>query len=144
MGNFARLVRDTLSAAAPAAVLSGLPSTAYALARGEDPLEASLAAGTLLTPRETRKIPLLVSGATAHVAVSLGWAFVLAATLPKRHTVLAGAAAGLAIAALDLGVAGARFPRIRALRPGPQAADHVAFGAIAGAVLAHRRRHDTA
>jgi hypothetical protein len=140
MGNLARLVRDTLSAGAAAAVLSGLPSTAYALARGEDPLEASLAAGTLLTPQETRRIALLASGATAHVALSLGWAFALAATLPKRHTALAGAAAGLVIAALDLGVAGRYFPRIRTLRPGPQVADHIAFGAVTGAVLAHRRR----
>jgi hypothetical protein len=132
------LIRNAFAAGAVAGVLSGLPSTAYALVRGDDPLEASLAAGTLLTPRETRTLPLLASGAAAHVALSLGWAFVLAATLPKRHTALAGTAAGLAIAALDLGVVGRRFPRIRALRPGPQIADHVAFGAIAGAVLARR------
>lgn len=130
------LIRKVVAAGAVAGVLSGLPSTVYALARGDDPLEASLAAGTLLRPSENRSLPLLASGAAAHGALSLGWAFVLAVTLPKRHTALAGAAAGLAIAALDLGVVGRRFPRIRALRPGPQIADHLAFGVIAGAVLA--------
>ena len=43
-----------------------------------------------------------------------------------------GALAGLAIAALDLGLVGRRFPRIAALPLLPQLADHAAFGAIAG------------
>jgi len=45
-------------------------------------------------------------------------------------------AAGLAIAWLDLGIARRRFPAIAALRQGPQVADHVAFGAVVGAVFA--------
>jgi len=60
--------------------------------------------------------------------------------LPDRRTVALGAAAGLAIAALDLGVIGRRFPRIRALSQAPQVADHLAFGALVGAVVSRRRR----
>jgi hypothetical protein len=135
-----RLIRDAISAGALAAVVSGIPSTVHAVVTGEGPLTASLAAGSLLAPRETRTGRLLVAGAVAHVALSAGWAFVLAATLPRRHTIAAGAAAGLAIAALDLGGAGRWFPRIRTLRLAPQLADHIAFGAVAGAVIARRRQ----
>jgi len=39
------------------------------------------------------------------------------------------------VAALDLGVIGKRFPRVRALPLVPQLADHAAFGAIAGRLL---------
>jgi hypothetical protein len=54
-----------------------------------------------------------------------------------------GLAGGAAIAALDLGLLahgpiGRRWPLIRALPVGPQVADHLAFGAIAGAVLRGR------
>jgi hypothetical protein len=48
-------------------------------------------------------------------------------------------AGGLAIAALDLGVAGHVFPRIRALPQGWQWADHVAYGLAVGVVLRRRR-----
>jgi hypothetical protein len=140
MGVSGRLIRDALSAGALAAIVSGIPSTVHAAVTGEGPLTASLAAGSLLAPHETRTGRLLVAGAVAHVALSTGWAFVLAATLPRRHTIVAGAAAGLAIAALDLGGAGRWFPRIQALRLAPQLADHIAFGAVAGAVIARRRR----
>ncbi|MBA2331824.1 MAG: hypothetical protein H0V94_03430, partial [Actinobacteria bacterium] len=54
-----------------------------------------------------------------------------------------GAAAGLAIAALDLGVAGHRFPRVRALPLAPQILDHLAYGAVVGSVLERRRRGRT-
>jgi len=46
-----------------------------------------------------------------------------------------GRLGGLGIAALDLGIAQRRFPAIAALPRAPQVADHVAFGAIVGAVL---------
>jgi hypothetical protein len=48
--------------------------------------------------------------------------------------------AGLGIAALDLGIVGRRFPRIRALPLLPQVADHLAFALSAAAVLARRRQ----
>jgi hypothetical protein len=133
-------VGDALAAGAVAAVLSGAPSTLHALATGRDPLEASLAAGTLLLGRERRPARLLVAAAVAHVALSLGWAVALAVVLPRRRTMAAAAAAGLAIAALDLGVVGRRYPRIRALPLVPQVLDHVAYAVTVGVVLQHRRR----
>jgi hypothetical protein len=133
------LIADGLIAGAVAAVVSGAPSTVHALATGRDPLEATRAAGTLLLPRETRSLPLLMAAVPVHAALSLGWGLVLAAGLPRRCTVAAGALGGLAIAALDLGVIGGRFPRLRALPQWPQVADHLAYGAAVGAVVARRR-----
>jgi hypothetical protein len=133
-------VRDGLVAGSVAAVLSGTPSTLYALASGGDPLEATLAAGAMVMPRERRIARLVVTAVPVHAALSLGWAQVLARTLPRRRTTVWGAVAGLGIAALDLGVIGHRFPRVRALPQLPQVADHVAYGATVGAVLSLRRR----
>jgi hypothetical protein len=130
---------DAAAAAAIAGVVSGAPSTLHAVATGRDPLEATLAAGTLLLPREERRPRLLLAAALAHAALSLGWSVVLERILPTRRAAVLGGAAGLAIAALDLGVIGRRFPRVHALPLAPQVADHVAFGAAAGAVLARRR-----
>jgi hypothetical protein len=118
---------------------SGAPSTAVALARREDVLEGARAAGSLLLPRETRTAPLLAAAVPVHVALSVGWALVLARVLPRGRELPAGALAGLVIAALDLGVVGRRLPRIRALPQPRQWADHVAYGLSVGAVLARRR-----
>jgi hypothetical protein len=126
-------VADGLLAGAVAGAVSGAPSTARTLLRGGDVGEAVRAAGVLLGS------PTLPAGVTAHAAVSLGWGLVLGALLPRRHTVAWGAAAGVVIAALDLGVVGRRLPRIAALAPLPQLADHVAYGAVVGAVLSARR-----
>jgi hypothetical protein len=131
--------RDGIAAGSIAAVLSGLPSTVHAVATGRDPLEATLAAGSLLLPGETRRGRLFLAAVPVHVAVSLGWGIVLARVLPRRPGPLAGIASGLAIAALDLGVIGRRFPRVRALPLAPQLADHVVYGATVAAVLARRR-----
>jgi hypothetical protein len=120
-----------------ASALSGAPSTAYALATGRHPLEAARAAGTLL-PGRARREGGLAAGLVAHVAVSTFWTAVLAAFLRPRGRLagaVAGGAAGLGIAALDLGVLARRLPAVRALPQAPQWADHVAFGALAGAVL---------
>jgi hypothetical protein len=130
---------DVLTAAAVAAVLSGAPSTAHALLTRTNPLEASLAAGTLLLPREQRPSRLLPAALVAHAALSLGWAVVLAAVLPRRHSTVAATVAGLMIAAFDLGVVGRRFPRIRALALVPQVLDHVAYAVTVGVVLERRR-----
>ena len=132
--------RDGLAAGAVAAVLSGAPSTLHAIATRASPLEATLAAGTLLVPRCRRPAVLLLAAVPVHVALSLGWALLLARVLPRRHTVAYATAAGLAIAALDLGVVGRRYPRIRALPLLPQILDHIAYGATVGAVLSARRR----
>jgi hypothetical protein len=90
-------------------------------------------------PDETDPARLIVAAAGVHLAISIGWAIVLDRLLPRRATIVAGGAAGVAIAAFDLGVVGPRFPRVAALPRGPQVADHVAFGAIAGALIARRR-----
>lgn len=136
----AETIEDGLVAGAVAAVVSGAPSTLHAIATRTSPLEATLAAGTLLLPRERRPLALVLAAVPVHLALSLGWALLLAIALPRRRTVSWGAAAGLGIAALDLGVVGRRVPRIRALPQLPQVLDHVAYGAAVGAVLSLRRR----
>jgi hypothetical protein len=130
---------DVVIAGLVAAAVSGVPSTMYALWRGRDVLEGALAAGTLLLPHERRRDRLLVAAAVTHVTLSLGWAAVLARSLPERATVAWAMPAGLAIAGLDLGVVGRRFDRIRALPQPPQVADHVAYAITVGAVLQRRR-----
>ena len=121
-----------------AALLSGAPSTLHALATRRDPLEAALAAGSTVLPDESRRGRLLAAAVPVHLAISLGWTL----ALERAHVRGArqGAFAGLAIAALDLGLAGRRFPRVRALPLGPQLADHVAFGAVAGWILDRSER----
>lgn len=115
-----------------------MPSTVWSLATGGDPLEPTLAAGSILLPRETRRVRLAAAAVPVHLALSLGWAIALDRL--RTRTALSGAVAGIGIAALDLGVAGRLFPRIRALPLLPQVADHVAYGATVGFVLARRRR----
>ena len=131
---------DALAAGAVAAVVSGMPSTLWALTTGRDPLEATLAAGSLLLPGETRRGRLALAAVPVHLTLSFGWAVVLERVLPRRHEVATGTAAGLAIAALDLGFGRRAFPRIRALPLLPQLADHAAYGLTVGFVLARRRR----
>ena len=130
---------DGLVAGGVAAVLSGAPSTLHAVVTGASPLEAPLAAGTLVLPRERRPLALLLAAVPAHLAISLGWGVVLALALPARRTIVAGGVVGLGIAALDLGVVGRRYPRIRGLATWPQVIDHVAYGAAVGALVARRR-----
>ena len=132
---------DALVAGLAGAALSGVPSTLHAVWRRADPLEGALAAGTLLLRHEDRPGRLLVSATVAHAGLSLGWATVLAATLPRRATLPWAVAAGLGIAALDLGLIGRRFERIRALDPLPQVADHLAYTMTVAVVLRRRRRY---
>jgi hypothetical protein len=93
----------------------------------------------VLLPREQRTLVLLAAGAPVHLALSLGWAGVLAAVLPPRDEPAFAVLGGLAIAGLDLAVLGRLFPPIRALPQGRQWADHAAFGLAVGAVLQNRR-----
>ncbi len=88
----------------------------------------------MLKPRETRTLQLVAAAAPVHLTLSLGWALVLERA--GLRGAARGAAAGLAIAALDLGVVGQCFPRVRALPLGPQIADHVAYGLVVGIFLA--------
>ena len=131
---------DALAAGAAGAVLSGVPSTAVTLLRGESLLDGATAAGTILLRSERRTLPLLAAAVPVHLALSFGWAAVMSVALPRRATVPAAVGGALAIAALDLEVIGRAFPRIRALPQGRQWADHVAYGLAVGAVLRRRRR----
>jgi hypothetical protein len=134
------LLRAGLKAGAIAGALSGAPSTVHALVTRRSPLDAARAAGTLLLGDDATPRRLVVAGVAAHGVISLGWGVALAVVLPRRRAVLWGAAAGLAIAGVDLGVLGRRRPRIRALPLLPQVADHVLYGALVGAVLTSTAR----
>ena len=114
------------------AVLSGAPSTAVALWRGEDVLDGARAAGRIVLPRETRTPVLLAAAVPVHLGLSLGWAAVLDALDAGP---VSGVAAAMAIAALDLVVIGRRIPAIRALPQPRQWADHAAYGLVVGACL---------
>jgi hypothetical protein len=129
--------REVIEAGLAGAVLSGVPSTAIALLRGEDVLDGARAAGAILLPRERRTPVLLAAAVPVHLALSLGWAAAIAA-LPRRNA-LTGVAAGLAIAAFDLELIGRRIPAIRALPQGRQWADHAAYGLVVGQWLRRRR-----
>lgn len=129
---------EAVAAGAWAAALSGLPSTVYALATGRDPLEATKAAGAIVLPDESDPLRLLAAAIPVHLGLSLGWALVLDRVGVRGP--VRGAAAGLVIAALDLGLAGRLFPRIRALPLGPQLLDHAAYGAVVGLGLTRRAR----
>src|SRR5215203_4815674 len=98
-------MHDALHAGLVAAAVSGAPSTAIALARGDDVLEGARAAGTLL---------LLAAAVPVHLLLSVGWAVVLERALPREREPLGGLLGGIAIAALDLGLIGRRLGRIRA------------------------------
>jgi hypothetical protein len=132
-------VRDGLAAGAVSALLSGAPSTIYALVRGRDPLEATAAAGSMVLGQDADRNALIAAAVPVHVGISVAWGLVLAFGLPRKKTLLWGTVAGVAIAATDLGLIGPRFPLIARLDKGPQVADHIAFGVIAGAVIARRR-----
>lgn len=126
----------------PAAVFSGAPSTLYALMRHRDPLEATAAAGSILLRDEVRTSRLLVAAIPVHLTLSAAWAVAMAAVLPRRRVLAEGTCAGLVIAAIDLAFVGRLYPRIRALDPLPQVADHIAFGIIAAVALDRLDRRD--
>ena len=128
-----------LAAGLAGAILSGVPSTTVTLFKRESLLDGAAAAGTILLRGERRTLPLLAAAVPVHLALSCGWAAVLSAALPRRATVPAAIAGGLAIAALDLEVVGRAFPAIRALPQGRQWADHVAYGLAVGVVVRRRR-----
>lgn len=119
---------EGLRAGLVAGVISGAPSTIYCLAAGRDPLEATLAAGSMIVPHEHRRGPLVAAAIPVHFLLSAMWGVVLAAVLPRNRPLASGTVAGLAIATLDLILVGRLFPRIKALPVTPQFADHIAYG----------------
>jgi hypothetical protein len=128
------------SAIVLAALGSGVPSTVRNAACGEPLLASTRAAGTMAVGDAAPALTKLAAGVAAHAAISTLWGTVLWYGLPRRHTIGWGALAGVGIAALDLGVIGARIPAIAELAVGPQVADHLAFGAIVGWAAGRRDR----
>ena len=102
-------------------------------------LEGGRAAGAMLLPHERRATVLLAAAVPVHLAMSIGWATVMTATLPHAREPAWCLSAGMAIAALDLTLIGRRIPSIRTLPQGRQWADHAAYGLTVGLVLRARR-----
>lgn len=126
-----------------AATLSGAPSTLHALIEGRTlrsaaryVYDATRAVGTLVPPGR----PGFVRGALVHLAISMLCGEALARTLPREHRTEWGAAAGLVIGAVNVGVIGRSFPAIRSLPLVPQLADNVMFGAVFAMTLDRRDR----
>jgi hypothetical protein len=122
-----------MQATAVAAALSGAPSALEALRCQRDfrsvvsyVWDATCAVGTLVPPGR----PGFIRGVLLHVGISVVCGEGLARTLPQSHSVIWGAAAGLAIGVINVGVIGRRFAAIAALPLVPQLADNVAFGAV--------------
>jgi hypothetical protein len=127
--------RPLVRAVVRAALLSGVPSTAITLVRGEDVLASTRAAGAMVLGERAGSRSSLVAGGAAHLVLSAGWTVVIrraVASAPSRvDRAYRGALVGAGIAVLDLGVIGRRFPAIGELDTVPQVADHLAFGALA-------------
>jgi hypothetical protein len=136
-------ISELLWAWLAATLLSGIPSTVYALVTGGDVTEATRAAGAMLFPPQSPLWKLVLAAAIVHPLVSLFWAALLSLLLPARHTVLWALAASVAIALIDLELIATRFfPEVAALAFWPQLADHLMWGLVLGAVLQWRRsRH---
>jgi hypothetical protein len=130
---------DILAAGLAGAVCSAIPSTVWSLVRGEDVLEGGRAAGAMVLRHERRTAVLLAIAAPVHLAISLGWAAVMAAALPRGGEPANGVLGGMVIATLDLALIGRRIPSIAALPQGRQWADHAAYGLAVGLVLRARR-----
>ena len=82
---------------------------------------------------------LLVAATPVHLAISMGWAGVLAAARPSGREPAWGIVGGMLIGTLDLALIGWRIPSIRTLPQGRQWADHAAYGLSVGLVLRARR-----
>jgi hypothetical protein len=120
-----RRKRDLLYAWVLATVLSGIPSTLWALLTGRDPLEATRAAGAMISMPDS-----IAAAALVHASVSLFWSILLWVVLPDRYTTFWALLASAAIAYLDLRlIAPVFFPEVAALDFWPQFADHLMWGA---------------
>lgn len=114
-----------------ATIFSGIPSTLYALLTGGDPMEATRAAGAMISRPDS-----IAAAALVHASVSLFWALVLWLVLPYRNPMLWALLASAAIAILDLkAIAPLFFPEVAALDFWPQFADHLMWGGCVGLVF---------
>jgi len=93
--------------------------------------DATCAVGTLVPPGR----PGFIRGAVVHFGISIVCGEALARVLPESNSVSWGAAAGLALGVVNVGVIGRRFPAIKALPLIPQLADNLAFGAVFALVV---------
>lgn len=119
-----------------ATLFSGIPSTLYALLTGGDLMEATRAAGAMISRPDS-----IAAAALVHSSVSLFWALLLWLVLPYRNTTLWAMLASAAIAILDLkAIAPLFFPEVAALDFWPQFADHLMWGACVGLAFQYRRR----
>jgi hypothetical protein len=125
-------------ATAVAAVLSGAPSTLDAFRRHRDlpsvvgyVRDATCAVGTLVPPGR----PGLLRGSLVHLGISVLCGEALARVLPQTHSVGWGAAAGLTIGVINVGIIGRQFPSIKAFPLAPQLADNLAFGVVFALVV---------
>jgi hypothetical protein len=109
------------------------------MVRGDDVLEGGRAAGAMLLPHERRTAVLLAAAVPVHLAISIGWAAVMATALPRGREPAWGVVGGIVIATLDLALIGRRIPSIATLPQGRQWADHAAYGLSVGLVLRARR-----
>lgn len=121
-----------LQATLVAGLFGGAPSVLYSLQHDgprrawEYGLRATRAIATLVPSRP----PSLALGAAAHFGVSLAVGQALGRALPRRRSVVWGAASGAAMGFVGAGVVGRRFAAIRELPFGRQLADNIAFGVI--------------
>jgi hypothetical protein len=135
--------RRVVEATLLAATLSGLPSTLHAFVK-----QRSLRAAAVYVYHATRAVGTLVPpgrpgfgrGAVVHIAISLMCGETLARTLPRDHSAEWGAAAGLVIGVINVGVLGRSFPAISSLPLAPQLADNVMFGTVFAVALARPDR----
>jgi hypothetical protein len=117
-----------------ATLLSGIPSTLYAVATGRDAMAATRAAAAMFPVSGN----VLIDAALVHTAVSLFWAALLFFALPTRHTTAWAIGAAAMIGILDLRVIAPHlFPEVAAR---PQMADHLMWGACFGLMLQILRR----
>ena len=124
-----------------ATLLSGVPSTAWALITGGDVLEPTRAAGSMLLPGETSTARLVAAATIVHPVVSAFWSLVLWRLLPRRAALEWTLLAAVLIALVDLKViAPLFFPRVAALDFWPQLADHLMWGAAFASARDWRRR----
>jgi hypothetical protein len=138
---FARMRRGrrrVIEATLVAATFSGLPSTLHASIEQRSlrsaagyVYHATRAVGTLVPPGR----PGFGRGMVVHVAISMLCGETLARTLPRDHPVEWGAAAGLVMGIINVGVIGRCFPAIRGLPLAPQIADNVMFGTVFAVAL---------
>ena len=133
------IVADAVAAHLYASALGVVPSTPHLIVTRSNMFEVALAAGAMVLPDEERASRLLPAGLAVHAVLSVGWALVMAASLPRRRTVAWSLAGGLAITALDMGIAARRFPRFHALPLVPQVLDHLAWAGTVGYVVSRRR-----